>query len=65
MSEPQKGLGDSVAALTRALGVDKLAAKYEKVTGKPCGCKERQEKLNKMFPYKHSTGPSRFERSWG
>ena len=36
-----KGLGDSVANITSLFGV------------KPCGgCKKRQEKLNKLFPYK-------------
>jgi hypothetical protein len=34
------GAGDVVAALTSSLGI------------KPCGgCKERQEKLNKWFPF--------------
>ncbi len=36
-----RGLGDTVAKLTTALGV------------KPCGrCKQRQDKLNKLLPYK-------------
>ena len=35
-----KGLGDTIAKVTKAFGV------------KPCGgCKKRQEKLNKLFPY--------------
>jgi hypothetical protein len=40
-----KGLGDTIAKLTKATGIDKLAPK-------DCGCKKRQDKLNKMFPYK-------------
>lgn len=36
-----KGLGDTVAKITSAVGI------------KPCGgCKERQKKLNRLFPYK-------------
>ena len=36
-----KGLGDTVAKVTKAVGL------------KPCGaCKKRQEKLNRLFPYK-------------
>ena len=36
-----RGLGDTVAKVTKAFGV------------KPCGrCKKRQQKLNEMFPYK-------------
>jgi hypothetical protein len=43
-----QGLGDTVADLTHLTGVDRLAKAYEQVTGKPCGCTERQEKLNKL-----------------
>lgn len=36
-----KGLGDTVAKVTKAVGL------------KPCGaCRKRQEKLNRLFPYK-------------
>lgn len=36
-----RGFGDTVAKITSAVGV------------KPCGkCKKRQEKLNKLLPYK-------------
>jgi len=38
-----KGLGDTIAKVTKAVGI------------KPCGgCKKRQEKLNKMFPYENN-----------
>jgi hypothetical protein len=45
------GLGDTVYKITHAAGVDKLAEIYTKITGKPCGCTQRQEALNKLFPY--------------
>ena len=48
MSSKSKGLGDTVEKALKATGIDKLA---KKVLGDDCGCKERKEKLNKMFPY--------------
>ena len=39
--QKSRGLGDTIAKVTKAVGV------------KPCGgCKKRQEKLNKILPYK-------------
>jgi hypothetical protein len=46
-----KGLGDTVADITHLTGIDKLAKSYEQATGKCCGCKERQAKLNQWFPF--------------
>jgi hypothetical protein len=43
-----QGLGDTVADLTHLTGVDRLAKAYEQMTGKPCGCDQRQEKLNNL-----------------
>ena len=41
MAKKSKGLGDTIKKVTDAVGI------------KQCGaCKRRQEKLNKMFPYK-------------
>jgi len=48
MSNKSKGLGDTVEKALKATGIDKLA---KKVLGDDCGCEERKEKLNKMFPY--------------
>lgn len=40
--DPSEGLGDSIKKVTDALGI------------KQCGgCKKRQEKLNRLFPYKN------------
>jgi len=49
--EQSRGLGDTVAKVTRATGLVKLAELYTKVTGKPCGCHSRQNALNKLLPY--------------
>ena len=53
MSKKSKGLGDTIKKFTSATKIDKLAKKIAKAVGKDdCGCDKRQEKLNKMFPYK-------------
>lgn len=48
----QKGLGDTVAMVTTYTGI-KYAIEKAKELGimGDCGCEERQEKLNEMFPY--------------
>tara|TARA_R100001591_G_C4320780_1_gene175493 strand:+ start:922 stop:1077 length:156 start_codon:yes stop_codon:yes gene_type:complete len=51
MTKKSKGLGDTIKKITSATKIDKLAKKIAKAVGKDdCGCDERQEKLNKMFP---------------
>lgn len=44
-----KGLGDTIAKITEATGIDKVV---EAIVGDDCGCKARREKLNNMVPYK-------------
>lgn len=44
-----KGLGDTIAKITHATGLDKLTTW---IAGEDCGCEERQERLNRLFPYK-------------
>ena len=48
-STKSKGLGDTIEKFTEATGI-KAAVKA--VVGEDCGCDERKEKLNKLFPYK-------------
>jgi len=43
-----KGIGDSVEKVLKATGIDKVA---KKILGEDCGCDERKQKLNQMFPY--------------
>jgi len=45
-----QGMGDLIADITKVTGVDRLAQTYEEITGKSCGCKDRQERLNEIFP---------------
>jgi hypothetical protein len=51
-SNKSKGLGDSIEKFTKATGIKKIVDTVAKTTGKDCGCGERKEKLNKIFPYK-------------
>lgn len=49
---PSKGLGDTIAKITSATKLDRLAEKIAEVAGADdCGCDKRREKLNRMFPY--------------
>ena len=48
-----KGLGDSIEKITKATGIKKIVDKVSEVTGKDCGCGERKETLNKLFPYNY------------
>lgn len=43
-----KGLGDTVEKITEATGIKK-AVKF--LAGEDCGCDERKDKLNYLFPY--------------
>jgi len=42
------GLGDSIE---QVLEVTKIAKVAKWILGEDCGCEERKEKLNKLFPY--------------
>ena len=51
--QESKGLGDTIAKVTNATGLDKVAETIANAMGKEdCGCNKRREKLNDMFPYK-------------
>jgi len=45
-----KPLGDKVADFTHATRLDKLSDAYEHITGRSCGCDERRQVLNRLFP---------------
>jgi len=46
-----KGLGDTVEQVLEATGIAKIA---KWALGEDCGCDERKQKLNKLFPYHKS-----------
>jgi len=43
-----KGLGDTVAKVTAATGIQSFV---KKVSKGDCGCEGRRKKLNDLFPY--------------
>ena len=50
-NQKSKGLGDTIEKFTKATGIKDMV---KKITNKnDCGCGERKETLNKMFPYKN------------
>ena len=52
VNSPSKGFGDSIAKLTKATGLDKVAQNMAKAVGKEdCGCNQRKDTLNRIFPY--------------
>ena len=53
-----KGLGDTIAKITNATGLDKVADAVAKAAGaEDCGCNKRRKTLNEIFPYTKSTEP--------
>ena len=47
-----RGFGATVAKFTKATGIKSAVDKVSQMTGKPCGCDERRDTLNRIFPYK-------------
>lgn len=43
----KRGLGDIIESVLSFIGI--TPKRIEKITGKPCGCKKRKEKLNQLF----------------
>ena len=46
-----KGLGDSIEKITKATGIKKVVDTVSKIVKKDCGCGERKDTLNRLFPY--------------
>lgn len=52
-NQESKGLGDTIAKVTSAVGLDKVAEAVAHAVGKEdCGCNKRRKKLNDLFPYR-------------
>ena len=47
-----QGLGDSIEKFTKATGIKTFVDKVSDGLNIPCGCQQRKEKLNEVFPYK-------------
>ena len=50
-NKKSKGLGDTVAKITKATGIKKVVDTVAKTVNKDCGCAKRQSTLNRLFPY--------------
>jgi len=48
-----KGLGDTIEKFTKATGIKKVVDKISKATGKDCGCNQKKDNLNRLFPYNY------------
>lgn len=51
-SQPSRGLGDSIEKFTKATGIKSVVNKVSSAIGKDCGCDERRDSLNRVFPFK-------------
>jgi len=50
-----KGLGDTVAKITKATGIAKAVETVTHAAGiKDCGCNKRKDQLNNLFPYNNA-----------
>jgi len=50
--QQSSGLGDTIAKVTNFFGIDKVADAVAKLAGaEGCGCNERRQYLNELFPY--------------
>jgi hypothetical protein len=49
IAKSSQGFGDTIEKFTKATGIKKIV---DTVSGGGCGCNERRDTLNRMFPYK-------------
>ena len=49
--DKSKGLGDTIEKITTVTGIKKIVETVANVVKKDCGCKKRQDALNRVFPY--------------
>lgn len=47
----EKGVGDTIARYSDTLGANVFKRVYRYLTGRNCGCRNRQRRLNEMFKY--------------
>jgi len=46
-----QGLGDSIEKFTTKTGIKTIVDSVSEGLNIPCGCQQRKDTLNKMFPY--------------
>ena len=66
MGRPKKskGLGDTIENITKATGIKKVVDAISEATGIDCGCGERKDLLNKIFPYKQTECINDVDNEW-
>ena len=52
--EADTGIGDTLARILAAKGADVFKRAFRAITGKDCGCADRQKRLNALYPYPSS-----------
>jgi NAD(P)H-nitrite reductase large subunit len=63
-TKKSKGLGDTVEKITKATGIKKVVDAISEATGIDCGCGERKDLLNKIFPYKQTECINDVDNEW-
>ena len=48
----EPGLGDKIESFTKATGIKKIVDTVSQGLNIPCGCEQRKNSLNEMFPKK-------------
>jgi len=49
-----RGLGDSIEKFTSVTGIKSVVEKGARALGTDCGCSQRRDSLNRMFPYNNN-----------
>jgi len=49
-----RGLGDTIQRVAKRTGVYDLIKSMSEMAGIDCGCEDRKDVMNKIFPYKHT-----------
>ena len=59
--QKSQGVGDTIAKITNFFGIDKVADAVAKLAGaEGCGCNERRQYLNELFPYETTVRKFKF-----
>ena len=59
-----KGLGDTIEKITEATGIKAVVEAVSEATGIDCGCGERKDLFNKLFPYKQAECLTDEDNEW-
>jgi len=54
MGDEIRELEGELEKFTKATGIKAVVDKVSEATGKPCGCGQRRDTLNRVFPYQNN-----------